>query len=174
MADTTTGMPAHTPTEQTVGVNPGGDGKPLSIDAHGLLQLLEAHATKIGAALGHVIVEKLAALKHPPAEAVRAGPAVGGPHESLERVEQALAGAEDAWLAKHPADDRAQLKCTDRELRDLEKTLEGPQKLLEEEQGDTRPPVGKIGAWQLPEYQPVPPDVIATEQCEPAPTAGGG
>jgi hypothetical protein len=173
MAHPKTRKPAQTPTEQAVNVNPNSDGKPSAIDPQALLQLLEVHATKMGAALGEVIVEKLAALKNPVAEGVRTEPALGGPRESLERVEHALERAEDAWLAKYPPDDCAHLKCTDQELRDLEKTLEGPQKLLEEEQGDTRPPVGKIGAWQLPEYEAVPPDVIAKEECKPAPPASG-
>ena len=28
-------------------------------------------------------------------------------------------------------------------------------------------------AWQLPEYQPVPPDVVAKEECDPVRPAGG-
>lgn len=155
-------------TEQSLSVDPDGDGKPLAIDPHSLLQLLEAHATR----MGEVIAEKFAVLHRQPTEGERTEPGLAGPHGSLERVEQALELAEESWLAKHPADDRAHLKCTDQELRDLEKTLEGPQKLLEEEQGDTRPPVGKIGSWRLPEYQAVPPDPIAKEDCGPAPQAG--
>jgi hypothetical protein len=155
-------------TEESRSVNPGGDGKPLAIDPHSLLNLLEAHATR----MGHVIAEKFAILHKQPPEGGQAEAALARSREKLERVEEAFNQAEDAWLAKYPADDRAHLKCTDQKLRDLQKTLEGPQKLLEEEQGDTRPPVGKIGKWRLPEYQAVPPDVIATDECGPAPPTG--
>jgi hypothetical protein len=167
MADPRTGKAAHVPIEQVGGTNP------TTIDQQSLLQLLERHAAKMGAAIGEVIAEKLAGSKNPTAEDARNGPVPGGPRESPERVELAPERAEEVWLAKYPADDRAHLKCTDQELRDLEKTLEGPQKLLEEEQGDTRPPVGKLGAWRLPDYQAVPPDQTAAEKCESAPPASG-
>ena len=170
MAHTKTGRAGHT-TEHAASINPAGDSKPLAIDPESLLQLLEMHAARVGAAIGEVIVEKLALSKGRATEE-RSEPALAGSRESVERAEHALE-AEEAWLTKHPADDRAHLKCTDHELRELEKTLEGPQKLLEQEQGDARPPVGKRGAWQLPEYQPVPPDVVAKEECDPVRPAGG-
>jgi hypothetical protein len=167
MANPRTGKPADIVTED------GGGANPTTLDQQSLLQLLELHATRMGATIGEVIAEKLAGLKNPTVEDALTGPAPGGSRESLERVELALERAEEAWLAKYPADDRAHLKCTDQELRELEKTLEGPQKLLEEEQGDTRPPVGKIGAWRLPDYQAVPPDQTAKEQYESTSPASG-
>jgi hypothetical protein len=168
MADTKSVKAGQAATEESWSVNPGGDGKPLAIDPHSWLHLLEAHATR----MGEVIAEKFAVLHRHPTEGVQAEPALVRPRESLERVEEAFEHAEEAWLAKYPLDDRAHLKSTDQELRDLQKTLAGPQKLLEEEQGDTRPPVGKIGSWTLPEYQAVPPDVVAKEEYGPAPPTG--
>src|SRR5262249_51244760 len=116
-------------TEEPRSGNPGGDGKPLAIDPHSLLHLLEAHATR----MGEVIAEKFTILHRQPTGGGQAEPAFVRPRESLERVEEAFEHAEEAWLAKYPVDDRAHLKRTDQELRDLQKTLEGPQKRLEEE-----------------------------------------
>jgi hypothetical protein len=168
MADSRKRKAADMVTEQADGTNR------TTIDQRSLLELLDLHATKMAATIGEVIVEKLAGLKNPGAEDGRTTLARGGSRESPEGAELALEGAEEAWLAKYPADDRANLKCTDRELRELEKTLEGPQKLLEEEAGDTRPPVGRIGIWRLPAYKAVPPDkTAAAESCEPTPPESG-
>jgi hypothetical protein len=165
MADPRTGKAAHMPAEQLSDTNP------TTIDQQSLLQLLDLHATRMGATIGEVIAEKLAGLS-PRGGDAQTGPLPGGSREIPERITLALERAEEAWRAKYPADDRAHLRSTDQKLRDLEKTLAGPQKLLEEEPGDTRPPVGKSGAWRLPDYQAVPPDPTTAENCESAPPSG--
>jgi hypothetical protein len=117
---------------------------------------MDVHAKAVAVAVGEVLVEKLAVLQSRPAEGRSAEHAIDRPREGHEEI--AHERGEEAWLAKYPPGDRERLRKTDRELCHLEETLEGPQGLLDREQGQDRPPVKGEGTWQLPEYKPVPPD----------------
>jgi len=156
-----TGKSGHTETEQAVAGRSSDDGKRSPIDQQSLIQLLDAHAKAVAVAVGEVLIEKLAGAQSRSAEGGQTGHAHARPRGGEEEIERGHERSDEAWLVKFPPDDHECLRKTDRELRDLEKTLEGPERLLDREQGYNRPPVRTEGTWQLPEYKPVPPD-----ECE--------
>jgi hypothetical protein len=141
-----TGHSAQTETEQ--------DARRSFIEQEELLELLDAHAKAVAVAVGEVLIERLARSQSRPAEERHVETA----REAREEIEREHERGEEAWLAKYPPGDREHFKKTDRELRRLEETLEGPERLLDREQDNNRPPVKGEGTWQLPEYKPVPPD----------------
>jgi chromosome segregation ATPase len=146
---------------------PSGDGATAVIDLQSLTQVLNAHAKAIAVALGEVVGEKLAEfrkeLRTEARETRRAEEKIAELSENQKRIEQRIEHAlqrqtgED-WLARQPAGDREPLKTIDKKLHELEETLEGPQSLLERGEGEKRPPVQGEATWQLPDYEPVPPD----------------
>jgi hypothetical protein len=158
---------AHGATASDVSVSPVGDGRAAVIDLQSLAQVLNGQAKAIALALGEVIGDKLADLKKElrseTKELRRAEDRIAELTEKQNKIEQRVEHAlgqqrgED-WLAKHPPGDREHLKGIDEKLRELEKTLEGPEVQLERGDGENRPPVTGRATWQLPEYQPVPPD----------------
>jgi len=148
-----TGHSGHTETEQAVGRG-GEDGRRSLIEQEGLLELLGAHAKAVAVAVGEVLIEELGRLQSRPAE----GRHTEHPREVREEIEREHERSEEAWLAKYPPGDREHFKRTERELRRLEETLEGPERFLDREQHNNRPPVKGEGTWRLPEYKPVPPD----------------
>jgi hypothetical protein len=155
MADAKTGKTSHTGhTETEHAAGRGGEEAKLSLmEQEGLLELLDAHAKAVALAVGEVLIEKLAKAQSRPTEDRHTEHR--GSREEIEREHER---SEEAWLAKYPPGDREHFKKTDRELRRLEETLEGPERLLDREQDNNRPPVKHEGTWQLPEYKPVPPD----------------
>jgi hypothetical protein len=144
-------------TDQTVtglgdGVNAAGNNTALAIDRESLRRLLKDHAKEMATAFAKLIDKKLAALKSESMGSRRAAHLPSEPRENPDQIER------DAWLTMHTPGDRKHLKKVDQELRALEETLEGPQRLLEKEEGYNRPLVKGESTWQLPEYEPVPPD----------------
>ena len=146
---------------------PSGDGATPVIDLQSLTQLLNTHAKAIAVALGEVMGEKLAEfrkeLRTEARETRRAEEKIAELSDNQKKIEQRIEHAlkghtEEEWLAKQPASDRGHLKTIDEKLHELEETLEGPQSLLESGEGDKRPPVQGEATWQLPKYEPVPPD----------------
>ena len=147
------GRSGHPGTEQTVRRG-GEDGRRALIEQETLLELLDVHAKAVAVAVGEVLVDKLARLQSRPT----AGRHDGDAREAREVIEREQECGEEAWLTKHPPGDREHLRKTDRELRRLEETLEGPERFLDRRQDINRPLVSGEGTWQLPEYKPVPPD----------------
>jgi hypothetical protein len=154
MADAKTGKTGHSghaETEQTAGRS---EDRRSLLEQEGLLELLDAHARAVAVAVGEVLIERLARLESRPTEDRHHE----RPREGREEIEREHERGEEAWLAKYPPGDREHFKKTDRELRRLEETLEGPERLLDRDQDNNRPPVKHEGTWRLPEYKPVPPD----------------
>jgi hypothetical protein len=154
MADIGTENADQTLTGLGDGVDAAGNNAALAIDRESLRQLLKDHAKEMATAFAKLIDKKLAALKSETMGSRRAAHLPAEPRENPEKIE----GDEDAWLTKHMPGDRKHLKKVDKELCALEETLEGPQRLLEKEEGYNRPLVKGEATWQLPKYQPVPPD----------------
>jgi hypothetical protein len=147
-----TGQSGHTETEQRV--RRGGEEAKRAIIDQGLLELLDAHAKAVAVEVGEVLVDKLARLQTWPT----AGKHSELARETREEIEREHEHGEEAWLTNYPHGDREHLRKTDRELRRLEETLQGPERFLDRRQDVNRPPVSDEGTWQLPEYKPVPPD----------------
>jgi hypothetical protein len=146
-----TGHSGHTETEQTVRSG-GEEAKRAFIEQEGLLELLDAHAKAVAAAIGEALVDKLARLQSWPTAGRRSEFA----RETREEIDHEH--DDEAWLTNYPPSDREHLKKTDRELHRLEETLAGPEPFLDRRQDVYRPNVSAEGTWQLPEYKPVPPD----------------
>jgi len=109
---------------------------PGTLDAHRLTEILNAHARLIGTVIG----EKLAEFKT----------------EMMSDSRRELHEVEDAWLARGSPGERKHLKKLDQELHALEEALQGPQELLESEDGSGQPIVkGGEAVWSLPKYKPV-------------------
>jgi len=112
---------------------------PGTLDAHRLTEILNAHARVIGVAIGEAIGAKFAELKS----------------ELMTDGRRDLHESEDAWLARGSPGERKHLKKLDQELHALEEALQGPQELLEGEDGSSQPMAKGEAVWSLPKYKPV-------------------
>jgi hypothetical protein len=132
-----------------------GEGQATGLDLESIKQMLGEHVHE----MRQVVADLRNELKLEVAEVRRAEEQITELRENQRRIEGALEQErEESWLVKQPSADRKHLKKIDQELRELEETLEGPQMLLERDDGEQRPLVKREATWQLPKYKPVPPD----------------
>jgi hypothetical protein len=158
---------AHEAAGPEVGIRAAGDGSAAAINLESLTRVLNAHAEAIAIALGKVVSDKLSELKRElraeASETQRAGAQIRELSENQKKIERKVERALERqrgqdWLSGQPAGDRDHLKKVEEKLRALEETLAGPRSLIESGDGEKRPPVRGEATWELPNYQPVPPD----------------